>query len=77
LCKYCQTDEVDEQDPSVENLTKTVDLWDNSSITIIYINYYESRRSYEQKNIMGKTCALFFSEIFVLNIFMGPRLKKE
>jgi hypothetical protein len=30
-------DGVDKQDPSVENLTKTVDLWDNSSITIILI----------------------------------------
>jgi hypothetical protein len=39
LYKCRQTDGVDKQDPSVENLTKTVDVWNNStsSITVTYL----------------------------------------
>lgn len=77
LYKCRQTDGVDMQDPSVENLTKTVDLWVNSSITVTYINYNERCRSYEQKKSAGQNMCFIFSETFVLNIFMAPRLKKE
>ena len=59
---------INEQGPSLENLTKPVDLWDNSSITITYIDYHESRRGYEQKkkNVLGKTCASFSLKLLFL-----------
>jgi hypothetical protein len=81
FCKCRQTDGVDKQDPSVENLAKTSaavpDLWDNSSITITYINYHETRKSYEQKKIAGQNTCFIFSETIVLNIFLALRLKEE
>lgn len=78
MYKCRQTDGFDKQDPSFEKLTKTVELWGNCSITITYNNYTKAVRVMNQeKKCAEQNMCFIFSETFVLNIFVAPRLKKE